>query len=78
MFRTQLYLPENVHHSAKMLAKSRGLSLAELLRKCIERGVVEERERYKKKPLSSLAKLKITGGPKDLSANMDDYLYGGT
>jgi len=77
MFRTQLYLPEKVHHSAKLLAKSRGLSLAELLRTCIERGVTEERLRLAKKPLSSLAKLNITGGPKDLSARMDDYLYGG-
>ena len=49
--------------------------MAEVLRRFIVKGVREEAAGLKQKPLTDLTRLKITGGPKDLSKNMDKYLY---
>lgn len=75
MIRTQIYIPDELHQAAKTVAKRKAKSLAEVLRKFIAKGVEEERKQLKPKSLSSLAKLNITEGPKDLSRNMDKYLY---
>ena len=75
MIRTQIYIPEPVHQTAKMLAQYRDESLAELLRRYIVYGIKKEKKKIKNKSLDSLVKLNITGGPKDLSSNMDKYLY---
>lgn len=75
MIRTQIYIPEELHQKAKIIAKRKEESLAKLLRHLIAKGVIEEKKRLKPKSLSSLTKLNITGGPKDLSSNMDKYLY---
>lgn len=76
MIRTQIYIPESVHQIAKAIAQKKDESLAKLLRELIVRGLTEEKKRLKKKSLSTLAGLNISGGPKDLSTNMDSYLYG--
>ena len=75
MLRTQIYIPERIHETAKMVAKSQNEPLAELLRRLIIKGLKEERGKIKAKSLASLARLNISGGPKDLSANFDKYLY---
>ena len=75
MIRTQIYIPETLHQTAKAIAGKRKESLAELLRNIIERGITEEKKEMKQKPLSNIAKLNIKGGPKDLSQNLDKYLY---
>lgn len=76
MVRTQIYIPEILHQTAKSLAERKNESLAKLLRTFIARGVEEEKKKVKPKILSSLARLNITGGPKDLSSNMNAHLYG--
>lgn len=76
MIRTQIYIPEDLHLEAKMIAKRKDESLAELIRKLVRAGVKEEKKRIAKNSLNSLAKLGITAGPKDLSRNLDKYLYG--
>lgn len=76
MKRTQIYIPETVHQVAKVLASKREEALAELLRRIIVQGIAAEKRKIKAKSLTPLAKLNITGGPKDLSAKMDKYLYG--
>ena len=76
MIRTQIYIPEALHQAARSIADKRKKSLAELLRNLIERGIGEERRSIKQKPLSTLASLNIKGGPRDLSQNLDKYLYG--
>ena len=75
MIRTQIYIPDELHQTAKLLAKSKAESLAKLLRRFIAKGVQDEKKKIKQKPLTSLTKLNITEGPKDLSSNMDKYLY---
>lgn len=75
MIRTQIYIPESLHQTAKMLAYQRDESLAKLLRNLIADGIKKEKKKTKPKSLNSLIKLNLTGGPKDLSSNMDKYLY---
>ena len=76
MVRTQIYIPKTLHQRAKQVAKQQDTSLAALIREYIEEGLNKEQGRGKN-TLDDLAKLKITGGPKDLSSRMDEYLYGG-
>lgn len=76
MIRTQVYIPDELHQAAKTIAGRRKEPMAEVLRRFIAKGVREETQGLKQKPLVDLARLKITGGPKDLSKNMDKYLYG--
>lgn len=74
MIRTQIYIPKKLHQRAKQVAKEKGDSLASLLRGYITAGLDQEE---KKKPgFEALITLGLTGGPKDLSEHMDDYLYG--
>ena len=75
MKRTQIYIPEAMHQSATMVAQRQSEPLAELLRRLIAAGLQEEKKKIRPKPLDPLIKLKITGGPKDLSRDMDKYLY---
>lgn len=75
MIRTQIYIPEEVHYMAKIIAKTKEEPLARVLRNYIAKGIKEEKKKLKPKPLASLAKLNITKGPKNLSRNMDKYLY---
>lgn len=75
MIRTQIYIPDELHQTAKLIAKIKDESLAEVLREFIAKGIMQERKQIKQKSLSSLTKLNIISGPKDLSRNMDKYLY---
>lgn len=75
MIRTQIYIPDDLHRSAKAVARRGEEHLAELLRRLIDTGIREELKKLKPKTLVSLTKLNITGGPKDLSSNMDKYIY---
>lgn len=76
MFRTQIYLPKELHQLAKLEAQRQSESLAEFIRQCLEKGIQEKRRQIKRKHLSELSELGFTGGPKDLSKNIDKYLYG--
>lgn len=75
MIRTQIYIPEDLHQATKLLALKQKKTLAELIRNFIAVGIIEEKKNIKTRSLSSLAKLNIKGGPKDLSKNIDKYLY---
>ncbi|OGG03125.1 hypothetical protein A2W14_04650 [Candidatus Gottesmanbacteria bacterium RBG_16_37_8] len=75
MIRTQIYIPDELHQEAKTIAKINEEPLAKVLRRIITAGIKEERQKLKPKSLSPLTKLNITDGPKDLSSNMDKYLY---
>lgn len=75
MFRTQIYIPETIHHEAKTLAHRREETLAKFLRRIIVAGLKAEKKITKPRALDTLARLKIMGGPKDLSRKMDRYLY---
>lgn len=80
MIRTQVYLSETIYNDIKRKAAAAGKPAAEFVRYFIEIGM--EVDNTKKTDTSvfdweDMAKeMNITGGPKDLSRNIDDYLYG--
>lgn len=75
MIRTQIYIAETIHQRAKSIAASKKRSVANLYREFIANGLRSSQKGSG--DLTALAKLNIKGGPKNLSANIDKYLYGG-
>ena len=76
MIRTQIYIPETLHERAKIIARNKKQSLANLYREFINNGLKKETSKNRGGDLTVLAKLNIKGGPKNLSRDMDKYLYG--
>lgn len=74
MIRTQIYIPETLHSQVKLLARRQKKPFAAILRDFIKQGMAKK-QNTGVKSLQTLTKLKITGGPKDLSRNMDKYLF---
>lgn len=74
MLRTQVYLPQELYSQLVTLARAADLPVAEVIRNALQSGIKTVAK--KQNDLALLAKLKIKGGPKDLSAKMDKYLYG--
>lgn len=79
MIRTQIYIPEDEHRELLIVARKTGQPMAALIRSFIKRGLKEEKtiDRSGKETLKRLLAIGATGGPKDLSVNLDHYLYGG-
>jgi predicted DNA-binding protein len=79
MIRTQIYIPETTHKELARLAEAKRQSMAQVVRELIEEGVqkVKHTDYSGKATLMALVNLKLTGGPQDLSHNLDHYLYGG-
>lgn len=75
MVRTQIYLPQSMYQQLVAWARQQDLPMAEIIRMLVAKGL-KERPQKTGHNLADLAKLNLTGGPKDLSAKMDDYLYG--
>lgn len=78
MVRTQIYLPEVIHQRLTLIAKQKRLSMAYLIRKFIEGGLKfdQDKDISGVKAMKGVLGMQITGGPKDLSKNLDGYLYG--
>jgi len=77
MLRTQIYLPEEYHEELGLIARKMNVPKAVVIRKILKKALQNKKEFVTKgNDLLSLAKLKIKGGPKDLSAKFDSYLYG--
>ncbi len=79
MIRTQVYLEETARQELKKIAVIKGQPMAQVVRDFIEEGVqkVKQTDYSGKTTLQALANLRLKGGPKDLSTNLDYYLYGG-
>lgn len=76
MLRTQIYLPEEIHSELLEWARKMELPMAELVRRLIKAGLQRKESLFEKgNDLLKLAKLKIKGGPTDLSEKLDSYLY---
>jgi hypothetical protein len=75
MVRTQIYLPTNMYQQLVAWGEQINQPMAEIIRRLISDGL-------KKKPVKAgnnlleLTKINGRGGPKDLAAKMDEYLYG--
>lgn len=78
MIRTQIYIPEAIHQQLVNLATDQKKSIAELVRYFIEDGLTKRRifDSSGTKVMQAIANMKIKKGPKDLSTNLDHYLYG--
>ena len=74
MKRTQIYIPEETHLGAQGIADRLDISVAEVYRKYIEKGLNLNKERKQHGSASALLSLKYTSGPKDLSKNHTKYL----
>lgn len=78
MIRSQLYLPEEIVWDLKVLAQQLNISVSETIRKAIVRGIPQIRKIKKGKDLDDIVgMIKSDRAPKDLSENLDKYLYGG-
>ena len=75
MKRTQIYIPETVHQAVEMLARNRREPMAKVLRHFIVSGLEREKKSSPAKGIDPLINLKLSGGPKNLSSDMDKYLY---
>lgn len=80
MIRTQMYLPKELYQSVSLVAKREKKTKAEVIRKALEEGLKKtSRTKNAGDVLLEIARVaeKLNAkGPKDLSQNIDKYLYG--
>ncbi|MEK7269724.1 MAG: hypothetical protein AAB215_02150 [Planctomycetota bacterium] len=79
MKRTTVMLPYELHAKACFVARERGISFGELVRKSVERATERKparRKGWKDDPLFANFKPFEGKGPTDVAARHDDYLYG--
>lgn len=79
MIRTQVYLPKILYQQVSLIAKRENKAKAQVVREALEEGL-EKRNRYSNAgqallELAELGKKLRLKGPKDLSVNIDKYLY---
>ncbi|CAN5314925.1 hypothetical protein BH10PAT1_BH10PAT1_1360 [soil metagenome] len=74
MIRTQIYLPDDLYNDLKLLAQTGNKNISQLIREGAK--ILLEKKAKKKKfdPWKDFIG-KGKGGPKDLSKNLDHYLY---
>lgn len=74
MIRTQVYLPEDLKRELELVSKREKKTVAEIVRRALEKEI------HRKRETSADTLLKIAAyaaeGPRDLSKNLFDYLYG--
>lgn len=76
MIRTQVYLPKPLYDNISSVAKKEQKAAAQIIRELLEEGVTKKsRGANAGKALLNLSKLGMRG-PKDLSTNLDQYMYG--
>lgn len=84
MNRTTIVLPEDVKAEAMKRARARGTSFGGLVREALDRflrepsGGEDTSQRERRQAVEAMLRFgrHAPPGPKDLSENLDDYLYG--
>ena len=78
MVRTQIYIPENIHQQLMSAAQKNGASMAQLVRDFIEAGLKKNKtaDQSGKAAVERLLRMSAKGASKNLSTNLDQYLYG--
>ncbi len=64
-----------MYDQIKLRAAHRNTSAAEELRALVSEGLAQQSKQPRKQGLHRLARMGVQGGPKDLAANIDKYLY---
>jgi len=80
MLKTYLYVPEDLDKEINNLAKAEDKSKAEVLRKALREGLNQMKRNKSSSAeallrIAELARKHKTKGPKDLSVNLDKYLW---
>jgi metal-responsive CopG/Arc/MetJ family transcriptional regulator len=81
MIRTQIYLPKDLYYHIDQVAKREKRAKAQVIRDTLEKGF-KSQQKFQKNAGEALLRLAELGeklkvkGPKDLSQNIDKYLYG--
>lgn len=77
MIRTQIQLTEQQLRQVRRAARERGLSVAEVIRRCIDRGVdgeIPDRNQAYARALGRAGAFRDRQGARDVSEKHDDYL----
>jgi predicted CopG family antitoxin len=78
--RTQIYLDEDVYQALRKDAKRQDVSVSQIIREKLKINRFEHQKGNARKVLEEIEKLGASldwsGTPKDLSENIDYYLYG--
>lgn len=77
MIRTQVYLPKSLYQHIDLVAKKEKKAKAQVIREVLEDGVKRKQNNSGRVLLeiATMAKKYKWKGPKDLSRNIDKYLY---
>jgi metal-responsive CopG/Arc/MetJ family transcriptional regulator len=75
MLRTQVYLPEDLRQEIDAVARKEKKPAAKVIRELLIEGINKKHKETAGMALSRLTALTVKGGPKDLSINLDTYLY---
>lgn len=74
--RTTIYLDEDLYMRAKKKALEERTTLTELIKRSLKKEIIKKGQKKSDlNDLFTLGNLGITGGPKDLSSRLDEYLY---
>lgn len=73
MIRTQIYLPEAMVRKLRAIRSQQKRAVGEIIREAVEKFLNDQKD---ENDILELTKLELSGGPKDLSDNLDAYLYG--
>lgn len=76
MLRTQLYLPEEIVWELKLVAQQLDTSVAEIVRKALVKGIPQVKEKRQKNLDAIVGMVKFDKAPRNLSENLDKYLFG--
>ncbi|HEY5600529.1 MAG TPA: ribbon-helix-helix protein, CopG family [Patescibacteria group bacterium] len=79
MIRTQIYLPKDLYRDIDIAAKREKKAKAEIIRRAIKKGLGKKETGkdtgHALLKIAAMAKKYNWKGPKDLSKNIDKYLY---
>lgn len=77
MIRKQFYVTPEIDRALVILARQEGKPVAEIVREVLEKSLkTPQKPKSAGQVLLDLANMGFKGGPKDLSSNLFDYLYG--
>jgi hypothetical protein len=75
MFKIQIYLPEYLRQEIDAVARSEKIPASKVIREILIDGISKRNKETAGAALNKLTAFKVKGGPKDLSINLDKYLY---
>ena len=75
MIRKQVYLSEDLDYAVKLRAKKQNKPEAQVLRDLLQKGIAADNPQNAGDTLLAIAKSAVRGAPRDLSQNIDKYLY---